>query len=274
MTDDAVGLRAAVLGAGLGEWAVVGADGRPRVDVVTPLWHDDDVWLALPYSRRDLALASAAAGRASLALTDARHAAPGTSGALVQGSVELVEDPAGARFELGLLEQQLRKHAPSRALADSVILRREHWWFVPRLLLHLHVESVSALPARPDPRAAAVLVVVPDGAGARLAPDVSVVELPEQVGLPLPVTAPDGDAVLVSHDASDDLERAVELRVPGHCSSGRFVPDAAPTGTPTTPAGLPVLPPLPGPPSLLTRWSRQRALRKACEAGLREAGHH
>jgi hypothetical protein len=266
MTDSTAGLRAAVLGAGLGEWAVVGTDGRPRVDVVTPLWHEGDVWLALPYAQRDLALASVAAGRASLALSDARHAAPGTSGALVQGFVELVEDPAGARFEFDLLEQQLRKHAPSRALADSVILRREHWWYVPRLLLRLHVESSTALPARPDPRSAAVLVVVPDGAGPRTAPDVSVVDLPTASSSPLPVPAPDGDALLFSHDASDDLECSIELRVPGHCASGRFVPTEAPA--------LPVLPPLPGPPSLLARWSRQRALRKACEAGLREAGHH
>lgn len=255
-TSDLAAVRAAVRTAGLAELCWLGADQRPRACVVVPLWYDGAVWLARTYAEREETVDVALAGRAALALSDAGHAAPGLVGQLLQVSVSLVEDAAGHRFGEHLLVQQLAKHPPSRALADSVVLRREHWWFVPRLLLRLDVETRSPLAVR-DPRASALLVTS-DG---RAAPGVRVVPL--ATGAAVPCDG-DGAALLLAHDASADLERTVELRVPGRCRDGGFVPDAG---------DVPALPPLPGPLGLTARWRRQRELRRACVAGLAAAGH-
>jgi hypothetical protein len=260
------GVGRAVAGAGLAELCTVPPDGTPTASVVTPLWHDGAAWVALSYADQALARRTASVGRAALVLSDPNHAAAGASGLAIHGPVTLVEDPAGDRFQVDLMDQQLRKHPPSRALLDSVILRREHWWYVPRLLLRLEPESWTAVPPRTDPRGSALLVCAADG-GAEAASGVRVraVALPGTDGA-VDAAGCQGPALLLGHDASSDLERSVELRVDGRCDDGTFVPaeDVGPDGL--------LLPPLPAPPSLLTRWSRQRALRRACEAGLREAG--
>lgn len=256
---DLVAVRAAVRASGLAELCWLAADGRPRACVVVPLWHEGAVWLARTYAEREDALDVALAGRAALALGGTGHAGAGLVPQLLQVDVTLVEDGDGRLFGEHLLVQQLAKHPPSRALADSVVLRREHWWFVPRLLLRLDVAARSDLPPR-EARSSALLVTAADGGR----PGVRVVPLGAPAG-PLPCDG-DGAALLLAHDASDDLERTVELRVPGRCRGGAFVPDEPHE------AGTPVLPPLPGPLGLAARWRRQRGLRRACEAGLRASG--
>jgi len=248
-------VRAAVRPTGRGELCWTGPDGRPRCEVLTPLLDDGVAVLALSYAERDLAHAVAAAGHVALALPG-RDGEAGVGGALLVGRAVLVEDPAGTRFVEGLLAQHLAKHPPSRALADSVILRREHWWYLPRLLLRVEAHALLPMPPRRDARSHPLLVC----ARPRTSPQV-VVTGPS--GEPVAEVPPDGSALLVSHDTAEDLERTVQLRVHGRVEQGRFVPDEAP---------VPRLPPLPDPPGLLVRWSRQRALRRACVDGLRAAG--
>ncbi|MFC5380586.1 hypothetical protein [Aquipuribacter nitratireducens] len=257
MSDVAAdGLRAAVAGHGLAElcWS---EGGRPRAEVVVPLWHDGTPWIALTYAALGTALAAAAASGVVLSLSHARTAAQDPPALAVPCTVDLVADPAGERFLDALLGQELRKHPPSRALADSALLRREHWWFVPRLLLRLHPTGTpGARPLTPVPA---------DGPGALLvAVDASgrvVVRVPDGVG---PVGVPDGPALLVRHAASADLERRAETRLPAEVRDGVVEPAA----------GTVASPPLPPVPSLLGRWRRQRALERACVDGLRRAGLH
>ncbi|MGJ7441985.1 hypothetical protein [Aquipuribacter sp. MA13-6] len=248
-------VRAAVRASGRGELCWVAPDGSPRAAVLTPLLEGGVVVLALSHAERELALAVAAAGQVALALPG-RGGPDAGAGVLLVGRVVLEADPDGARFVDGLLDQHLAKHPPSRALADSVILRREHWWYVPRLLLRVEADALLPMPPRPGARSHPLLVVARPGTSPQV-----VVTTSE--GRPVGEVPADGAALLVSHDAADDLERTVQLLVPGRVAAGRFVPDEPP---------LPGLPPLPGPPGLLERWSRLRALRRACIDGLRAAG--
>lgn len=248
-------VRSAVRATGRAELCWNGPDGRPCCAVLTPLLEDGAVVLALSYADQDLADAVAAARHVALALPGRTGPTAG-AGVLLVGRVVLEEDPDGARFVAGLLAQHLAKHPPSRALADSVILRREHWWYVPRLLLRVEVDTLLPLPPRPDARGHPLLVVARPGTSPQ-------VVVASSAGDPVGEVPTDGPALLVSHDAADDLERTVQLQVPGRVDRGRFVPDRAP---------LPALPPLPGPPGLRERWTRQRSLRRACVDGLRAAG--
>lgn len=248
-------VQAAVRATGQGALCWAGVDGLPHCAVLVPLLEEGAVVLALSYAERDLAGAVAAARHVSLALPGRGGASAGP-GVLLLGRAVLEEDPSGVHFVDALLAQHLAKHPPSRALADSVILRREHWWYVPRLLLRVQVDAWAPMPPRPDARAHPLLVLSRPGASPQV-----VAATP--AGDPVGEVPGDGPALLVSHDAADDLERDVQLQVPGRLAGGRFRPDDLP---------LPVLPPLPGPPGLRERWSRQRALRRDCVAGLREAG--
>ena len=273
-----VGLARVVGAAGRGELCWVGADGTPAVEPVTPLWHDGAVWLALPYSRRREALAAAAAGDVALVLTASQDNS-GQDRLLRARAVLVATGPDGSTgatdptdlLVRGLLPQHLAKHPPSRALADSVMLRREHWWYVPRLLLRLEAAALTTVPARPDPRDSWLQVSRrSDGTPAVTVLAAARVTAAGGTGPGAHAVAPDAGArraadvpaLLYACDTSPDQERVVEQRVPGRLVEGRFVPAD----------GVPTLPPLPGPPGLLERWQRQRRLKAACVAGLREAG--
>src|SRR5690606_31504645 len=67
-----------------------------------------------------------------------------------------------------LLSQELLKYPPSRTYADSPLLCRENWWWLPRLVVRLlGVDRVVDLAHRDDPTRDAVLVR-DDGSGLRL----------------------------------------------------------------------------------------------------------
>lgn len=105
------------------------------MDVVLPLVWGGAPALALPYARRSLARALAAC-EVVVVLSDPRLARKGWEPLAASVAFQVTADPEGTVFmDEGLLGQELVKHPPSRALADTPILRREHWWYLPRLLL-------------------------------------------------------------------------------------------------------------------------------------------
>ncbi|MFC7342124.1 hypothetical protein [Saccharopolyspora griseoalba] len=65
------------------------------------------------------------------------------------GDVEVRWDAEGEEFVEHLLPQEAAKHPPTRLRADTLISRRENWWWVPRALVTLTaVRQVRVLPAR------------------------------------------------------------------------------------------------------------------------------
>lgn len=68
------------------------------------------------------------------------------------GVVEVRWDLEGEEFVEHLLPQEAAKHPPTRLRADSLLDRRENWWWVPRALVTLTTFGrVRALPARANP---------------------------------------------------------------------------------------------------------------------------
>lgn len=120
----------------LGELVWDTPDGPDAMPVV-PLSDDGVACIALPYSELARADALAAAGSAVACIADTTLAR-GADTLSVRVRVRRIDDLDGEHFETSqLLLQELAKHPPSRRRLDSILLRREHWWFLPRVLLHL-----------------------------------------------------------------------------------------------------------------------------------------
>ena len=289
----------AVGAACLGEVGWVGPSGAYALAVV-PLVLGGRPAVALPYAWAEVVRPLAATGWAVLSLTDPRMTGPRWRSCALAGRTTLVDDVDGAVLVEQLLDQELRKHPPSRVLADSPLLRRENWWYLPRVLVQLEVTRCDPLPPRTDPSAEAVLVTSrTDGV-----PRADVVTVPDWAARPLPVRAVDrgglpvrdgrtgtGDgerpsrpggggptrsarataggpatAALLATDASvPDVERW-----PQHLLVGRWRGSGAGGELAVTagPAGPPHLPP---PLGLMARWRRQRDLERACREGIAAA---
>lgn len=242
--------------------------GQVRVRGVLPLVAADEPVLALPYESADAARSLGAASEALLIIRDARGTSAAYRPLTLRCRPRLVEDREGDVFVQHLLDQELRHYPPSRLLADSMVLRREHWWWLPRLMVHLEVLAEDTPLPRADERDHLLVVGTspPEGAhhlavgSARLralpaASDFPRIEVTE--GAPGP-----GPAVLHGQDASfPDLERWGRWSWRGHWDGVDLKVTDAPTQI--------GLPPTPG---LLTRWRRQRVLHRACFAGLSSVG--
>jgi hypothetical protein len=253
-------LAGAVGGAGLAElvWSVPG--GAPRAIAVVPLLLNDAPAVALPWAYEEQARAAAAAGSAALVLSEPRLAGPTWEPLTAVGGLLLVEDGEGELFCERLLDQELRKHPPARALAGSPLLRREHWWYQPRLVLLLESAQVLPIGARRGPQDA-VLAVDDDGL------QVATVQVTDWEVEPLRLVGgpadPHGPAVLVGQEVSEpDAERWTAHVTSGRYEDGRLLVTQRP---PTRE--------LEGVPGLRTRVRRQRELERACVKALRAAGH-
>ncbi|MGY1857550.1 hypothetical protein [Modestobacter sp. SYSU DS0290] len=245
--------------AGLAELVWRRPGGPPGALGVVPLLLGERPAVALPWAQVAAARSVAAADAVALVLSDPRLTGPGWEPLVLHGRCTLVEDGDGSLFTEDLLPQELRKHPPSRALADSAMLRREHWWYLPRLVLLL--DDVRVAPTRRRDGPADVVLAVDDG-GLR----VGTVRVGEWAADPLVVDgAPpvSGPATLVGQEVSvPDAERWTVHVTTGRLAGGALVD--------VVPAATRELEPTPG---LLTRVRRQRALHRACVATLREAGH-
>ena len=235
-------------------------DSPPGATGVVPLLHGDRPAVALPWALVDLARSVARAAEAALVLSEPRLTGSAWQPLVLRGRMQLLEDTDGDFFREHLLAQEVRKHPPSRALVDSPMLRREHWWYLPRLVLLLDVAD-SQPGGRRDGPDDAVLAVDDDGLVVRTVR----VRSWDADPVPLdggPLTAA-GPAVLVGQEVS--VPDAEQWTV--HTTTGRY---AGGELSEVVPAASRVLEPVPG---LLTRIRRQRALEKACVAALRAEGH-
>jgi hypothetical protein len=235
-------------------WVVA---GRPRVHGVVPLVHDDAPVLAFTYADEDLAREVAGSPVVALSLSEPRSTGTAFRPLVLVGRPRLVEDPTGDLFAADLLPQELRRYPPSRLLADSPLLQREHWWYLPRLLVEIDVDAVMQVPVREDPSRDHLLVVAgTDGPVVRVARvadgDPRLVSLASQ-DLP-----PPGPAVLFGQDASfPDLEQWTQWSYRGEWDGAGMQVEEAPARV-----GLG------RPPGLVQRWRRQRDLERRCVAAI------
>ncbi|WP_344691586.1 hypothetical protein [Blastococcus jejuensis] len=235
------------------------ANGPPAAVGVVPLVLGDRPAVALPWAQVDVARAAAASDTAALVLSDPRLTGSAWRPMVATGRPTLVEDGDGSLFTERLLDQELRKHPPSRALADSHMLRRENWWYLPRLILLLDDVRVAAGGRRDSPLDA-VLGVEDEGLHVRT------VRVTDWAASPLELhggPAVGGPAVLVGQEISvPDVEQWTVHTTAGRYADGSF--------SVTRPAPTRALEARPG---VLARVRRQRALERACIGGLRAAGH-
>ena len=206
-----------------------------------------------------MARAAASAGRATLTLTEGRSTGAGFRPVLARGRPRLVEDPEGDVYATELMLQELHRYPPARVYADSPLLQRENWWYLPRLLVELEVDEVRPLPGRADLEDH--LLVVDGTAGLDVRTARVVERRGERLSLAVDGAPAPGPAALFNQDASfPDLENWAQWSYHGTWDGSGFSVSQAP--------GAVGLPPTPG---LLQRWRRHRHLERRCTAALRRA---
>lgn len=138
--------------------------GKLRAVAFTPLVIDATVVAALPFDLTATAQNLAGATDAMLVLSDSRMALRGWSSWAQRVRPDVTADRDGDWTWTGALDQEVRKHPPSRLLIDTAIQRREHWWYVPRWLVRLRpVGAAIAVARRAGPDDAVVFEVTDSG---------------------------------------------------------------------------------------------------------------
>ena len=243
----------AVRASSVSEICWVDAAGAPRARGVVTLLHEDRPALAFTYADEQVARDVAAAGEVRLVLSEPRSTGSGFVPLVVTGRPRLVEDPRGELYLAELVTQELHRYPPSRVFADSPLLMREHWWYLPRLVVEIEVDAVQPFEARTAPHDHLLVVAERDRPAVRAA---GVVEHTSD-RLVLAVEgppAPAGRALLFGQDASfPDLEQWEQWGYRGRWADPVLTVEEPPAST-----GLG------RPPGLVQRWRRQRALERAC----------
>ena len=255
---------AACQGAVLAEVGWRRADGSVGAVARVPLLDDGVPVLALTYDERALAEELAASRSVVLVVSDAQWALRGWEPLAIEGRAALHHDPDGEAFEATLVEDELRKHPPSRLRVDSLLQRREHWWYLGRLLLRLERRRLLPAPAARTSPEEGVLVW---DAGEALAVDTVAVDAWDATTVRVgslgggALAAPRGAAAcLLRHEASPDLERRAELQLRGTLDGDRLAV--------TERRGAAALPAVPG------WWQRLRAEKRRerdCSRAIRRA---
>lgn len=253
--------------AAVAELAYRDGEAHPRLCPVTPLLMDGEPAFTLTYADLELAGELSRSPRVCLVFSDSRLAYAGWKPLAVTATAEVVPDPEGETF-VGkqLLWQELRKFPPARALADTPLLRREYWWYVPRLVVRLGGLGEPAPVGRRTGEENGVLAWSGDEGLAA-----ETVRVGDWETSRIPVTPlspgggglPDGSpAALFSHDFEvPEMEQRAAFLVTGRLSSGRLeVEDRS---------GRRELGRRPG---LLGRWRALKGFEKACKAGLASRG--
>jgi hypothetical protein len=259
-----IDVQALVASSSVAELCWLGPDGIPRVRGVVPLVLEGRPVIALLYADHDIAREAATSPRVTLVVAEPRSTSTAFAPALLHARPTLREDPEGDLYVNELVLQELRRFPPARLFADSPLLMREHWWYLPRLVLDLDVEAAVPTTAREAPYDH-LLAVAHDGTLAVRAagpvgeagPEGSAVDV-EVEGSP----PPPGPAVLFGQDASfPDLERWSQWRWSGHWDGRGLVVSEAPASRGLGP-----------PPGLVQRWRRQRDLERRCTAAIPRPG--
>ena len=241
------------------------AEAGPVGLPVVPLVLDGRACVALPYAQFDQAR-SMAGGPVAWTVTDQMSGGRVTAAAV--GRVEVVEDPVGKRFIDHLLEQEVVKYPPTRLRSDSLMSRRENWWWTPRIIVTLAADGTGTEVVGRTRASDALLVR--GGPGGPVVQVVTAPEWPGEPGTRVDVFGRDGSAVrgrgepalVYGHAHSPDFERWERWHRSGRIEGERLVVEDA--------AGFPAdaLPPM----RLLERYLAHRAVARACRAGLAAAG--
>lgn len=250
-------IAAVVAASSVAELSWLDAAGRPEVHGVVALVRNQRPVLAFTYAHEAIARRAALATRVSLALSEPRSTGAAFRPMLLTGRPVLTEDPDGRVFVSELVTQELRRYPPSRLFADSPLLMREHWWYLPRLLLEIEVDETEPLPQRVAPCDHVLVVARRAGPAVRVA---GVREHAEgTLVLDLDGRPPEeGHAVLFGQEASfPDLERWSQWRYRGRWDGETFAVAERPARTGLAPV-----------PGLIERWRRQRALERRCVAAI------
>ena len=250
--------------AAVAELAYLDDDGGLRIEALTPLILDKGPAFALPYSRTDLAYRLEKSPEVSLSFSDSRIARVGWSPLAVEGRVEVVPDTGGDLFLEELLSWELRKFWPSRQLIGSLVLRRDNWWYVPRLILRFtETETPRPIARRTGPNHG--ILAWRNEAGAVRSGAVRVEDWAAErpiVSPPSPDTAlPDDVPVaLLYHDFSvPDREQQAALHLSGQLENERLSVKHR--------EGSRVLGKRPG---IVARWRAQKDLERRCREGLKD----
>lgn len=261
---DAQTLRTSVQTAILGAVAVPGPSGSPpAVEGVIPLLIDDAPAFTLTYDRLETARLIGRSPEITLALHDPRLARVGWSplAAPVRATVE--PDPEGDIFLEEMLEQELRKHPPSREIANTFLLQRENWWYLPRLIVRLEpVETPRPLARRED--SSHGLLAWSESLGGL--PSVQTVAVRDTTSERLPVSAlgpeslpDDAPATLRLHDLEiPEMESSATFNASGRLRGGQLAVETC--------DGSAELGPRPG---IISRWRWLRSLERGCKRGLK-----
>ncbi|MFH5823796.1 hypothetical protein [Georgenia sp. AZ-5] len=250
----------AVRASSVAELCWLGPEGAPRVHGVVALPAAEGAVVAFTYADEPVARAVAAAGRVVLTLTETRSTGPGFTPLLVRGSTHLVEDASGEIFRRDLLVHELRRYPPSRLLADSPMLCREHWWYLPRLIVQIAVDDAEPLPTRPRPDGRLLAVAARGSLAVSLVrvPD----ERPDAERLALDAALPPGPAALFGQDASfPDLEQWSQWSFEGAWDGTHLNVRRAPARVGLEPR-----------PTLRQRMRRERELERECRARIPRPG--
>jgi hypothetical protein len=242
-----------------------GPSAGPDAIIVVPLTESGTLCVALPYDQHTRADRLSAAGTAVVTIAN-RALARGAPTLTARVRVRRSDDLTGEVFEGStLLLQELAKHPPSRRRLDSILLRREHWWYLPRIVLHLEpTEDPQPLPATDTVLAHVAsegLTVAAVRIATHGAREITVAPIPA-AGTTAPAGRPNGPAVLLQHGAEPpDLERRWLHRWYGTVDGARLAVDRLETWGRADRS-----------PGLRQRIRDEWALERGCRAGLRAAG--
>jgi hypothetical protein len=249
--------------AAVAELSYLDSAGSPRIEPLTPLLMEKEPAFALPYSRTDLAHRLEKSPEVSLTFSDSRLARVGWSPLAVEGRMEVIPDPEGDLFLEELLYWELRKFWPSRQLIGSLVLRRDNWWYVSRLILRFtETAAPRSIARRTDPDHGILAWKTGDGISSdTVRVEGWEVERPLVSPISPDVTLPDGvAAALLYHDFSvPDMEQRAILHLSGRLENGRL--------SVTSSEGSRTLGKRPG---IVARWRAQKELERRCRAGLKD----
>lgn len=263
---DGASLLDSVEKAAVAELAYLDREGRPAVRPVTPVNFEGGAAFTLTYADAELARHLVERPEACLTLSDSRLAYVGWRPLSVPVTLEAVPDLTGDLYCDDIMHQELRKYPPGRRLANSFLLRREHWWYLPRFIFRMRPESEARTVGRKTSPDHAVLAwrhhrgyifsETVKATGADGIKESQRVEVEPLEGRELPSGGV--RAVLHYHDFSvPDMEQRISLNATGRLDGGRLrIEETSGAGGSLKPAGI------------IARWREYRSLERDCRAGI------
>lgn len=246
-----------------------GPVGIPVVPLVWPAQDptepEERPCVALPLAHLDV-IDTLTDGLATLSVTDG---ATRETGFVATGHVTVTPDIEGVLFAEHLVEQECYKHPPSRLRVDSLMARRENWWWMARMIVtFVSCSSEREIPAR---RKHTDALVVHEEAHRPRVDMVEVGEWPRKPGAQIEVQSPSevefasraSPAYLFGHQHSPDFERWERWYRSGELA-GTTMTVAAASGDPEAD---------PQPFRLFSRLRNHWDVSRACRAGIAIAEH-